>query len=274
MRQPEHGRFLDSHRLSAKIKELREPKAKVGTFADGRLKYEAETKHDVTLGPLSKDYRARCVECLLKTWRGLDKIKVDEITEADCTKWHSRYAEQYLSQVVNNTVNVLRRILTLAGLGRDANPAFKIKRLGIPRNQLDLPTADQFNQILTEIETAGAVDAKDRADFVRFLAFSGCRLSEAVQAKWQDVNLEKNEMTIHRHKRRSTSNESQTRIIPLAPAMRHFLAKPHNERQPKSGDTICRVFVCKKPTRSGLQARRLRSPDTSFIAAYIRHILH
>jgi integrase len=233
--------------LPLKIKELRTPLADVGTFADGRLKYEAETKHDVTLASLSKDYRLRCVECLLKTWRGLDKIKVDEITEADCMKWRSRFAGQYSPQVVNNTVNVLRRILTLAGLGRDANPAYNIKRLGIPRKQLDLPTADQFNQILTEIETAGAVDAKERADFVRFLAFSGCRLSEAVQAKWQDVNLGNNEMTIHCLKRRSTSNEARTRIIPLVPAMRQLLDKMHNERQPKPEDTICRVFVCKKP---------------------------
>ena len=29
--------------------------------------------------------------------------------------------------------------------------------------------------------------------------------------------------------------------------MRQLLAKMHSERQPKPEDTICRVFVCKKP---------------------------
>jgi hypothetical protein len=61
-------------RLPDKLKELRKPKAEVGTFMDGRLKYEAETKNDHTLAPLSKTYRLRCVECLLKTWPGVDKL--------------------------------------------------------------------------------------------------------------------------------------------------------------------------------------------------------
>jgi hypothetical protein len=52
-------------RLPDKIKELRKPKAETGTFADGRLKYEAEThngytskkKRLVRLAPLSIAYR-------------------------------------------------------------------------------------------------------------------------------------------------------------------------------------------------------------------------
>src|SRR5438445_8889290 len=32
-------------RLADKLKELRKPKAEVGTFADGRIKYEAETRN-------------------------------------------------------------------------------------------------------------------------------------------------------------------------------------------------------------------------------------
>ena len=71
-------------RLPDKLKELRKPKAEVGTFMDGRLKYEAETQNDYTLAPLSKTYRLRCVECLVKTWPGVDKLKVDSIKEADC----------------------------------------------------------------------------------------------------------------------------------------------------------------------------------------------
>jgi len=47
--------------------------------------------------------------------------------------------------------------------------------LGILRKQLDLPAAEQGNQILTEVEIVGAVSANDRADFARFLACSGCR---------------------------------------------------------------------------------------------------
>ena len=234
-------------RLRGKLNELRKPPAEIGTFAAGRVQFEAETRNKHELSELSRVYRLRCVDRILRSWPGLDNKRVDTIKKADCEAWAKRYADKYAPQFFNNSVHVLREILSLAGLGHDANPAHKIKRRGIPRKQLDLPTADQFNQILAKIETAGAIDEKDRADFVRFLAFSGCRLSEAKQALWQDVDWKNNELTIHCLKRRATSDEVRSRVIPLVPAMRQFLTRLHGERQPKPGDTICRVFVCKKP---------------------------
>jgi Recombinase/Resolvase, N terminal domain len=100
-------------RLPDKLKELRKPKAEVGTFKDGRLNYETETQNDYTLAPLSETYRLRCVEYLLKTWPGVDKLRVYTIKEADCQHWAARYAAHYSPTVFNNTVNTLRRILTL-----------------------------------------------------------------------------------------------------------------------------------------------------------------
>ena len=44
-------------RLPDKIKELRKPEAEVGTFADGRLQFEQQTRCDHTLAELSKVYR-------------------------------------------------------------------------------------------------------------------------------------------------------------------------------------------------------------------------
>jgi hypothetical protein len=39
---------IAKQRLPDKLKELRKPKAEVGTFADGRLKYESETRNGYT----------------------------------------------------------------------------------------------------------------------------------------------------------------------------------------------------------------------------------
>lgn len=229
-------------RLPDKLKELRTPKAEVGTFADGRLKYETETQNDYTLAPLSKTYRLRCVECLLKTWPGVDKLKVDTITEADCQAWAARYSAHYSPTVFNNTVNTLRRILTLAGLGHDANPAMKLNRLGQRHKPLDLPTSDQFERLVNLIETSGAAQARDCGDFVLFLAFTGCRVSEAKQAIWEDVNWELNELTIHCVKRRLTSSAALTRILPLNPALKQLLERLRTERKPQPNDHVCAVF--------------------------------
>src|SRR5439155_13213744 len=70
-------------RLPDKLEELRKPKAEVGIFADGRLKFEDQTNCDHTLAELSKAYRLRCVNSLLRSWPGLDTKKADTITDAD-----------------------------------------------------------------------------------------------------------------------------------------------------------------------------------------------
>lgn len=233
-------------RLPDKLKELRKPTVEVGTFADGRVKFEQQTNCDHTLAELSKVYRLRCVERLRKSWPDLDAWKVDTITEDECRQWAHRYAEKYSAQFFNNTLNVFRQILGLAGLGRDANPAYKIKRLGVRSKPLELPTTDQFDRLLKEIETSGAGQAKDCADLVSFLSFTGCRIAEMKQALWRDVDWDRNEITIHSVKRRATSNASLTRVIPLIPALRELLENMREKHQSQPDDRICRVSECQK----------------------------
>ena len=231
-------------RLPDKLKEIRKPKAVVGTFADGRLQYERQTNSDHTLAELSKAYRLRCVTSILKTWPGLDNLEVDKISEQDARDWATRYAVKYSPQFFNNSLNTLRQIFTLAGLGRDANQGYKIKRLGIRSKLLELPTWEEFSRLQTVIETSGAAQAKDCADLVRFLSFIGCRISEAKKALWNDVNWEKNEITIHSAKRRITSGTALDRKVPMIAALRQLLERLRDKQQPQPGDRICKVSEC------------------------------
>jgi integrase len=233
-------------RLQDKLKELRKPKAKVGTFADGRMQFEQQTKSDHTLADLSKVYRLRCVQCLLRSWPELDSKNADAITEPECRQWAHRYAEKYAPQFFNNTLNVFRQILSLAGLGHDGNPAFKIKRLGVRAKPLELPTTEQFERLLNAVATSGAAQAKDCADLVGFLSFTGCRIAEMKQACWRDVDWERNEITIQCVKRRATSNASLTRVIPLIPALRGLLEKMRKKQQPPQDARICQVSECQR----------------------------
>jgi hypothetical protein len=143
-------------KLPDKLKELRKPKVEVGTFADGRSQFEEQTRRDHALAELSWVYRLRCVERLLKSWPDLGPRKANSITEAECRHWGQRSAEKCSPQFFNNTLNVFRQILSLAGVGRDDNPAFKITRLGVRSKPLKLPTMEQFDRLLREIESSGA----------------------------------------------------------------------------------------------------------------------
>ncbi|MGA2248737.1 MAG: site-specific integrase [Verrucomicrobiota bacterium] len=264
-------------RLPDKLNELRKPKAHVGTFADGRIKYETETKNGYTsrknrlvkLAPLSVDYRLRCLECLRrtlveclfhpgKTWKELSEearaegfAKLDEMNARDfnkehCDAWQARYSSDYSPSVFNNTVNTFRRVLELAGLPHDDNLAYKIGRMDILEKPIRLPSPEQFDRIINLVETSGAGQSKDCANLIRFLAFTGSRIAEAKQGKWSDVDWNDNTLQIHSVKIRNRFDQDITRIIPLNPALKQLLEKMQQKENPKPTDRICQVSECQK----------------------------
>ena len=162
-----------------------------GTVAEARVKYEKEVEADHTLKDASKLYRTNTIKALLRTWPGLDSKAPAKITETECREWASKFAAEYDDQFFNNTLSSLRHIFERAGIPREENPAFKLKRLGVKPKELRLPEANQFAELLGLIETAGARQSQHCADLVRFLAFSGCRISEANQVRWADVDFKK-----------------------------------------------------------------------------------
>lgn len=84
----------------------------------------------------------------------------------------------------------LRHILDLAVAGgaRSANSAADIPRARERKTELHLPSGAQFREFGAAIETAGAAQAADCADLVRFLAFTGCRVGEVPHVRWSDVD--------------------------------------------------------------------------------------
>ena len=264
-------------RLPDKLKELRKPKAHVGTFADGRIKYETETSNGYTsrknrlvkLAPLSVAYRLRCLECLRRSlvecifhpgraWKELgeearldafaklDAMNAWDFTKEHCEAWQARYSNQYSPSVFNNTVNTFRRVLELAGLPHDDNLAYKIGRMDILEKPIRLPSPEQFDRIITLVETSGAGQSKDCADLIRFLAFTGARIGEAKKGMWSDVDWQENTLQIHSVKVRNGYDQDVTRIIPLNPALKQLLEKLQQKENPKTTDRICKVSECQK----------------------------
>jgi integrase len=217
----------------------------IGTFGEARAKYEVEVAADHTLKDGSKLYRRNCVKALLRTWPGIDELRPDKITEAECRAWAARFTQLYDAQFFNNTLSTVRRILEIAGITHDNNPALKIKRLGVKPTQLQLPEPVQFNQILEIIQTSGAGQAQHCADFARFLAFSGCRLSEARQVTWADVDWARGEIKIHTAKRARTSQQHELRYVPIIPPMRELLERL-KQGNPQPADKVCQVGEAEK----------------------------
>jgi integrase len=229
--------------IKAKHKRAARPVA--GSFAEARSLHESDIEADHTLKEGSKLYRRNCVKALLRTWPELDTLPPAKISESDCRAWAARFTETYDGQFFNNTLSSLRHILERAGIAHDENPARKLKRLGIKPKQLLLPEPAQFEKLISIIETSGAGQAQHCADFVRFLAFSGCRLSEARQVCWRDVDFKKSEIMVATAKRAKTSNASQIRFVPIIPPMLQLLTRL-KLRHPQPQETVCLVSECEK----------------------------
>jgi integrase len=233
-------------RLRDKINELREPPAELGTFAEARLLYLADIDNDHALSVETKRYWNYRVQALLKSWPGLDKMNLKEITEAKCREWGKRFADEFEPTNFNNTLGAFRNILKRGGIRHDDNPAMKLKRLGAKPKELVLPEPEQFDAIVKTVETAGAGQSKDCADLIRFLAFSGCRISEAKQVLWQDVDFERGEIRVHNAKRSKTTSAHDLRFVPIITAMRELLERMRNDAKPQPTDRVCVLGECEK----------------------------
>jgi integrase len=194
----------------------------------------------------NKTWKELSAEARLDAFAKLDAMNARDFTKEHCEAWQARYSDQYSPSVFNNTVNTFRRVLELAGLPHDDNPAYKIGRMDILEKPIRLPRPEQFDRIITLVETSGAAQAKDCANLVRFLAFTGTRISEAKQAVWTDVDWQQNTLEIHSVKVRSGHDQNVTRKIPLNPALKQLLEQLQQKQNPKPAGRICKVSECQR----------------------------
>ena len=233
------GDFLKEQRSKAPRRET-DPT----TFAQARLLFDQDlaARHD--LKPRAREYRRGCVNVLLKTWPGLDDLKLARITENDCNQWATRFRNaDYSPHYFNQTLETLRHIYERADL--NPNPARNVKRLGVKQRELKLPEMDQFQQLLTNLEQGGGRDSRNCADLVRFLAYSGCRLSEAKGVTWKDADLKKGALKVKNAKQRTTSTADVYRTVPIISDLRLLLERL-KESNPSSDEPVCRVHECQK----------------------------
>lgn len=192
----------------------------------------------------AKEYRRGCIRVLLKTWSGLDDLKLTRIGEGDCNEWAKRFRDAgYDAHYFNQTLSTLRHILDRGEL--NPNPARKVKRLGVKLRELKLPEPDQFQRLLENMDEGGGGTSRHCADLVRFLAFSGCRLSEAKAVTWNDVDLNKGVLKVQNAKQRATSGAERRRTVPIIADMRTVLVRL-SESNPPPDQTVCQVHECQK----------------------------
>lgn len=230
----------------------------VTSFKDARLKYDLQVENS-DLADGSKRYRKFCVARLTgspeSSWPELDAMPVHKISKDDCEAWADRFKGEVDAQYFNNILGSLRAILKIAGRVGSDDPTRDIKRRGVKRTIVTMPTPAQFALILEKIETSKTNLAKHCADLVRFLAYSGCRLSEAKQVTWADVDLEGGWIKVQNAKVRRAADTTNTdiyRFVPIVKPMHELLERLRREVLERmtadavKTQAVCRVHECEQ----------------------------
>jgi integrase len=221
--------FLREHR-ETQVHGLSEASAKM-TFGEALKIHQQNQADDVTIKPTTRHYWKQIFVALLKTWPGLADREIRRITKTDCNEWARRFRKIASSTRYNNTLAGLRHVFDVAieaGIIY-GNPAAKLDRMPVRAKQLTLPSRDQFLQLVDAVERAGGGCSRDCADFLRGLAFTGCRTGEAGQIEWRDVDFQAGEIIIRGDPETGTKNWT-VRRVPMIPDARVLFARMRSER--------------------------------------------
>ncbi|HEY4273170.1 MAG TPA: site-specific integrase [Candidatus Udaeobacter sp.] len=211
------------------------------TFGEALKIHQQNLADNVTIKPATRHYWQQIFVALLKSWSGLADREIRRVTKTDCKEWARGFRKAASSTRYNNTVSGLRHVFEV---GKDAgiiysNPAENLGRVPVRAKQVTLPSSEQFLQVVDAVEHAGAWCSRDCADFLRGLAFTGCRKGEAAQITWRDVDFDAGEIVVRGDPETATKNWT-VRRVPLIPEARELFDRMRAERADEPLDA--RVF--------------------------------
>ena len=167
----------------------------------------------------SHDRQVRVVKNLGEVF---GKNIVRAISKPVVEAWAYKRSKAVAARTFNYERQTFIRILNYAlrdGLILE-NPAIVVKRLRQQKHEVVIPTKEQFRKFVEAMRTL-KVSALEGANLCEFLAYSGCRLSEATHTLWGDVNFEKKTFTVTGGEFGTKNHEA--RVVPLFPALERFL---------------------------------------------------
>jgi integrase len=242
-------------RLAEFLKEHRERRSNGNGEVSAKMRFgEAAAIHlrnladNLRIKPRTRHYWRQRLDALAKSWPGLSETEVRKITQADCKKWASAYAKKASPTNYNNTVGIFRHVLNVAveaGVVY-SNAAAVLKRASVRGKQIALPTIEKFNAMIAEMRAGHSRDSINCADFAAGLAFTGCRLGEAAEIAWRDVDFDTGEIVVRGDAETGTKNW-ELRRVPLIPDARVLFERMRSERPSEPLDAkVFRVRECQK----------------------------
>jgi integrase len=242
LRLAEHRAEIERGRLSTRA--VSDGTCTMGDLLRGYLdRLEANT----TLSKSTRNRYREHVEFIRKTWPGFDSLRPENVTVAAVEGWRNRAltdgtgytppgakSSRFAGNApgtFNKSVDKLRHLLD-AAVEAGAIARNPILRRGIKAKERPtkptLPDSAKLQSIFADVEAHGGLFGKavETADFLRFLAFTGCRLKEAGAVRWNDVDEGRGFLRVH-----GTKTDAAGRDVPLIPEARALLHKIKARRE-------------------------------------------
>ncbi|OGV57179.1 MAG: hypothetical protein A2283_20945 [Lentisphaerae bacterium RIFOXYA12_FULL_48_11] len=232
-------RTLAQRRLS----ELQDKASRLNQSQGGRILFEELGKRwQESAGTGLKPSSARRLVVAVK---GLNKyfgkMMVRGITKAHIEKWAAQRSVKAAARTFNQERATLSRVFVYAmrdGIVLD-NPVEIVKRMKPSRDQIVIPSKEQFKKLIKAIEALQA--AHEAKKLCELLAYSGCRLGEAVAMCWGDINFERRQFTVTGGEQGTKNHEVRT--VPLFPSLEALLLRIRESRgdMVKQSDRIIHI---------------------------------
>ena len=243
-------------RKQSEVARLRLAQANVesgtGTVRELLAIYRERVTGNRDIGETTRERYLQLARVLEKTWPDLGHLTAEKVTKEKVIEWRNRIRIEGTGFVnhgakgrsanndgtsaatINKAVDVLRRVLDIAVERGQiaANPlAGRGVKLRVHPHKPQLPDAVTLNAIFADVEKRSKRGGWgiELADFCRFLAWTGCRLSEANAVTWQDVDFARGILRVH-----GTKTDSAEREVPLVPEAKALLERIHARRVEKA----------------------------------------
>ncbi len=156
----------------------------------------------------------------------LGRVKVADLALADIDKLHRSLADR--PYIANRTVAVLSRMLNLAagwGWRTGDNPAARVERFPEAKRRRYLGPGERPALLAAMAEHGD----RQTVNALRMAMLTGCRIGEALAAKWTDFDFDRGVWT----KPGATTNRPTDHAVPISPPLRQLLVGI-----PRKGDYV------------------------------------
>ena len=249
-----------------RLTEMRAQVVNLKITDDARLSFEAIAERWITTTAhaLKEATVTRRRTCISNVAPYFASVSIRNIQPQHCERWVVERGGKLAPQTMAHELNAMRNVFDYAvqlGLML-SNPAKDIKRRKVVQQPMVIPTREQFKNLVEAIrESDGRKgsqrQAKQGADLVELLAYSGCRVHEAISIRWADVDFTKGTVTVTGGERGTKNHEQRT--IPMTDALRALLLGLKEEQKPEPEDFISQIDSAKKCLQTG--CRRLEYPQ-------------